>query len=385
MSSKSSVAIIGAGVCGLGIGWRLAQAGCRVSVFERGQAGRGASWAAAGMLAANAETEPGEEALLGLTLASQKMWPGFAAELQDATGIDVEYRETGTLAAATNRDEAEQLRFTYEFQRGLGLAVEWLSGAEARKREPYLRPGITGAIWAPDDHQVENRKLAEALKAGFVKAGGALHENSPVTGIETEAGRAAGVRVGDTLHRADIVVLAAGSWARDIPGLPAAALPPVRPVKGQVLSLRMDPKVPVVSSVLWAPKIYLVPRADGRLIVGATVEEKGYDPDLTAGGVLALLDAAWRAVPAIEELPIEEMWVGFRPTSRDDAPILGGTTLDGLLVATGHHRNGILLAPITADAIARQILTGTPLPEAAAFTMARFASEPAEKPEVTVK
>lgn len=384
-SGKPSVAIIGAGVCGLGIGWRLAQAGCPVSVFERGQAGRGASWAAAGMLAANAETEPGEESLLPLTLASQKMWPGFAAELKDASGIDVEYLETGTLVAATNRDEAEQLRFTYEFQRDLGLAVEWLSGAEARKHEPYLRPGVPGAIWAPDDHQVENRKLAEALKAAFLKAGGTLHENSPVAGIETEGGRAAGVRVGDVLHKADIVVLAAGSWSRDIPGLPQAALPPVRPVKGQMLSLRMDPKAPLATAVLWAPKIYLVPRADARLIVGATVEEKGHDPHMTAGGVLALLDAAWRAIPAIEELPIEEMWVGFRPTSRDDAPILGETGTDGLLVATGHHRNGILLAPITADAIARQILTGSPLPEAAPFTLARFAAKAAARPEIAAE
>lgn len=384
-SGKPSVAIIGGGVCGLGIGWRLAQAGCRVSVFERGQAGRGASWAAAGMLAANAETEPGEESLLPLTLASQKLWPGFAAELNAASGIDVEYRETGTLVAATNRDEAEQLRFTYEFQRDLGLAVEWLSGAEARKREPYLRSGITGAVWAPEDHQVENRKLAEALQAAFAKTGGVLHENSPVTGIEVQADRAVGVRVGEDLHRADIVVLAAGSWSRDIPGLPDIALPPVRPVKGQMLSLRMDPKAPLATSVLWAPKIYLVPRADGRLIVGATVEEKGYDPHMTAGGVLALLDAAWRAVPAIEELPIEEMWVGFRPTSRDDAPILGESGLDGLLVATGHHRNGILLAPITADAIARQILTGRTLSEAAPFTLARFAAKSAATSEIAAE
>src|SRR5690606_10752716 len=162
-------------------------------------------------------------------------------------------------------------------------------------------------------------------------------------------------------------------------------LPPVRPVKGQMLSLRMDTEQPLASAVLWAPKIYLVPRADGRLIVGATVEEKGHDPHMTAGGVLALLDAAWRAIPAIEELPIEEMWAGYRPTSRDDAPILGESGIDGLLVATGHHRNGILLAPITADAIARQIVTGSPLPEAALFTLARFAAKSATAPEIAAE
>ncbi|KZD12100.1 glycine oxidase [Oceanibaculum pacificum] len=372
MARSHSIAIIGAGVSGLGIGWRLAQAGCHVCVFDRGQAGRGASWAAAGMLAANAEAEPGEEALLGLTLASQKMWPGFTRELEQASGQDIGYLESGTLVAATNRDELEQLRFTFEYQRGLGLAVEWLNGVEARRREPYLRSGIPGAIWAPTDHQVDNRKLAEALKAAYLAAGGGLYEGCAVTGLDLTGGRVTGVQTGDKTHKADSVVLAAGSWSRDLPGLPPLALPPVRPVKGQMLSLRMNQADPVVKGVLWAPKIYLVPRADGRLIVGATVEEKGYDPHLTAGGVLALLDAAWRAIPAIEELPIEEMWVGYRPTSRDDAPILGTSGVDGLLVATGHHRNGILLAPITAEAIAREILTGQPLPEATPFTLERF-------------
>ncbi|MBU2090908.1 MAG: glycine oxidase ThiO [Alphaproteobacteria bacterium] len=364
--------MIGAGVSGLGIGWRLAQAGCKVTVYDRGNAGRGASWAAAGMLAANAEAEPGEEALLGLTLASQKMWPAFARELEAASGIDIGYWETGTLVAATNRDELEHLRFSYEFQRDLGLAVEWLSGAEARQREPYLRAGVPGAVWAAQDHQVDNRLLAEALKRAYLAAGGVLHEDTPVSGLDITGCRVTGLQIGEAQHKADAVVLAAGSWSRDLPGLPAIALPPVRPVKGQMLSLRMDAKAPLVTSVLWAPKIYLVPRADGRLIIGATVEEKGYDPHMTAGGVYALLDAAWRAVPAIEELPIDEMWVGFRPTSRDDAPIFGATGLDGLLIATGHHRNGILLAPITAEAISREILTGQPMPEALPFTLERF-------------
>jgi glycine oxidase len=180
--------------------------------------------------------------------------------------------------------------------------------------------------------------------------------------------------VGDVLHPADAVLLAAGAWSRTIDGVPPSARPPVRPLKGQMLALRMDPARPILRHVLWAPKIYLVPRHDGRLLIGATVEERGFDPDLTAGGVLSLLEAAWRALPTIEELPIDGMWVGFRPGSRDDAPILGPTTLAGLSVATGHHRNGILLAPLTIDMISRQMLTGAVDPAIRAFGMARFAA-----------
>ncbi|MEE8144441.1 MAG: FAD-dependent oxidoreductase, partial [Kiloniellales bacterium] len=208
----------------------------------------------------------------------------------------------------------------------------------------------------------------------FLAAGGRLHENCPVTGLDLAAGRVRGLWAGERRVSADVVVLAAGPWSQELPGLPEAARPPVRPVKGQMLALAMREDAPLVSHVLWAPGVYLVPRHGGRLVIGATVEEKGFDDRLTAGGIFALLEAAWRAVPAIEELPIDEMWVGFRPTSRDDAPILGPSPLDGLVVATGHHRNGILLAPATAEALAHLILEGA-LPEVARpFTLARFSA-----------
>ncbi len=372
-SKRPRVAIIGAGVCGLGIGWRLAQAGCEVAAYDKGAAGHGASWASAGMLAGGVETEPGEEALLPLAQLSQRMWPEFARELQAASGIDVEYRDEGTLVVALTRDDLEQLRFTYEFQTGLGIELEWLSGAEARAREPHLKPGLAGAVYSPHDHQVENRMLSLALKEAFQRAGGHLHENTEVTGIDVEAGRLRGLWLGEHHVAADVVVLAAGAWSRDIPGLPEAARPPVRPLKGQALALRMDPAVPLIRHVVWVPKGYLVPRNDGRLLVGATVEERGFDESLTAGGVFALLETAWRALPAVEELAIDELWVGFRPGSRDDAPILGATPVEGLVLATGHHRNGILLAPVTADLISRAILTGV-LPEPLRpFTLDRFA------------
>ena len=185
--ARPRVAIIGAGVCGLGIGWRLAQGGCEVTAYDKGAAGHGASWASAGMLAGGVETEPGEEALLPLAQLSQRMWPAFARELQAATGIDVEYRDEGTLVVALTHDDLEQLRFTYEFQTGLGIELEWLSGAEARAREPHLKPGLAGAVYSAGDHQVENRQLSLALKEAFQRAGGHLHEHTEVTGVDVGA------------------------------------------------------------------------------------------------------------------------------------------------------------------------------------------------------
>ncbi len=365
--------IVGAGVVGLGIAWRLAQAGCAVTVYDRGIAGRGASWAAAGMLAAGVEVEPGEERLYSLTRASQELWPAFAREVEDAGGIGVGYRDEGTLVAASTRDEVEQLRFSYDLQRGLGIELSWLSGAATREREPHLKPGIIAGVYSPKDHQVDNRLLTAALREAFLRAGGHLHEHTKVAGLDVEAGRVVGLRLGDMRHRAETVVLAAGPWSRELDGVPAAARPPVRPLKGQMLALRMDAAAPLIRHVLWAPRIYMVPRGDGRLILGATTEERGFDDTMTAGGVLALLEAAWRAVPAIEELPIHEMWAGFRPGSRDDAPILGPGPCPGLVYATGHHRNGILLTPVTADLMARYVVTGDLDPLLVPFGLDRFA------------
>ena len=364
--------MIGAGVSGLGIAWRLAAAGCPVTVFERGEAGRGASWAAAGMLAAGLEAEPGEERLLALNLEGQRLWPAFRDQLEAASGIGVGYRDEGTLAVALTRDDVERLRFAFEFQRACGIQLEWLSGVEARRLEPHLRPGLAAAVLSPNDHQVDSRRLVLALQQAFLAAGGVLREQAEVRAVDVEGGRVRGVIVDGERCAADVVVLAGGAWSAGLEGLPAAARPPVRPVKGQMLALRMDLQQPLLRHVLWAPKGYLVPKADGRLIVGGTVEERGFDPDLTAGGVLALLEAAWRALPTIEELPIDELWTGFRPTSRDDAPILGPTSVEGLFVATGHHRNGILLTPLTALAVSEAILSGRVPEIIREFTIDRF-------------
>jgi len=371
--ARPRVAIIGAGVVGLAIAWRLAARGVAVSVFDRGKAGAGASHAAAGMLAACCEAEPGEEALVSLGRDSQARWPGFADELLCASGIDVELRREGTLVLALTADDQGEILHRLEFQKKLELPLEWLTAADTRKKEPHLAGKIAGALFSPQDHQVDNRKLVQALRIAAEGAGARIFEHRPVKEIAVHGGKATGVAFEDgATETADLVVLAAGARSRQIGGLPPDRRPPVRPVKGQMLALRMDAASPLLDHVLWAPGAYLVPRRDGRLIVGATVEEKGFDETVTAGGVMALLDAAWRAIPAVEELPIDEIWVGHRPGSRDDAPILGPGPLEGLFYATGHHRNGILLAPVTADAMARLILDDVIEPAIRPFGLERF-------------
>jgi glycine oxidase len=368
--SGGRIAIIGGGVIGLAIGWRLAQAGCSVAVFERGEVGQGASSAAAGMLAAGLEAEPGEQTLFGLCRRSQLRWPEFAAELTATTGLEVGLRTEGTLQIALTHDDAERLRFTAGYQRDLGVALDWLTPAQARRLEPHLGARLAGALFCAADHQVEPVRLVAALRAALLSAGAVLHEQAAIDGLVIEAGAVRGVRVGGTAHAADIVVLCAGAWSRAVPGL--SAPPPVRPVKGQMLALQMPPYAPLLRHVVWTPQVYLVPRDDGRLVVGATVEERGFDAQPTAGGVLALLDGAWRAVPGVEELPLHKIWVGHRPGSRDDAPLLGPSGTDGLILATGHYRNGILLAPITADLIAGCVLDGGLAEWAAPFAATRF-------------
>ena len=372
LRNKPRVVIIGAGVIGLSIAWRLAPR-ATVTVFDRGKAGAGASHAAAGMLAACCEAEPGEEALVALGRESQSRWPAFAADLARATGIDVDLRTEGTLVLALTADDQATIVHNLEFQRQLDLPLEWLAAAATRAREPRLAGKIAGALFSPEDHQVDNRKLAHGLRIATERAGAEIREHQPVRQLLVQGRQARGVVLDDgTSVPADAVVLAAGAWSRGIGGLPPDQRPPVRPIKGQMLSLRMDPAAPLLTHVLWAPGVYLVPRRDGRLIVGATVEEKGFDETVTAGGLLTLLEAAWRAIPAVEELPVDETWVGHRPGSRDDAPILGPGPLDGLFYATGHHRNGILLAPVTADAMARLILDDVVEPAIKLFGLERF-------------
>jgi len=366
------VAIIGGGICGLGIGWYLARSGCPVTVIEQNEAGHGATWAAAGMLAPYVEAEPGEEQLQTLLGASRSMWADFAADLEAAAQLSVDLRTDGTLVIALDQDDAARLKFQHAFQRGLGLPTEWLSGYAARQREPHLAPGVTAAIWSALDQQVDNRKVARALKTAFLAAGGTLREHTAVQEILIAGDQVQGLRLADSILPAEVVVVAAGAWSRALPGLPPDLRPPVRPVKGQMIAVQMPPQAPLLTHVVWGPVAYLVPRVDGRLLIGATVEEQGFDTRITAGAMLDLLRSAWEMLPGVYDLPLLETWAGLRPGSRDDAPILGLTAMRGLIMATGHYRNGILLAPITAAAISRLILTGVVDDLIAPFALARF-------------
>ena len=366
------IAIIGSGVCGLGIGWRLSQLGYRVDVFESEKIGKGATWAAAGMLAAGVECEPGEEKLLELTTKSQRMWPNFLKDIEKSTNINPHYRDEGTLVIAFNNDELSKLRFNYKFQSRLGIELEWLDKEEVRTLEPHLNSKTLDAVFSKNDHQVDNRFLLLALADAFKNSGGRIHEKHKVKSIKIEKERVKGIVIDSEFHKADIVLLAAGAHSSSIDGLPDSIIPPVRPVKGQMLALQMDINRPLIKHLIWTTNSYLVPRNDGRLIIGATIEESGFNSDITAGALYSLLESAWRTLPTIEELPVVETWCGFRPTSRDDAPILGPTEIEGLVLATGHHRNGILLAPLTADTISEYISTGNIPPEIEDYNIDRF-------------
>jgi glycine oxidase len=373
------VVIVGGGVIGLAVGWRAAAAGLRVAVVDPRPA-RGATDVAAGMLAPVTEAAYGEQALLALNLASARRYPSFAAELTEASGRPNGYRETGTLAVAVDADDRAALRDLHAFQADLGLTARWLTGREARALEPMLAPGVTGGLLVEDDHQVDNRVLAAALLAAADRAGVDLWR-CRATEVLLAGDRVIGVRLDDDdVLSAGQVVLAAGCWSARIGGLPEALRPPVRPVKGQILRLRVPPDHPgflgrTVRGTARGNHVYLVPRADGEVVVGATVEEQGFDTRVTAGGVYDLLRDARELLPGVSELTLVEAAAGLRPGTPDNAPILGPAPVPGLVYATGHHRNGMLLAPITADAITAY-LTGGALPEVAApFTHARFARE----------
>lgn len=373
--------IVGAGLIGLATAWRAAQRGLRVALADP-EPGAGASHAAAGMLAPATEAHYGEERLLRLNLASAARYPEFVAELEDVAGTPTGYSAHGTIAVAFDSGDRAVLADLAAFHQRLGLASEPLTGRECREREPLLSPDVQSGLLVADDHQVDNRLLVAALLTAIAREHVPLHRER-VAELVVEHGQATGVRLanGHTLH-ADHVVLAAGCRSTSIPGLPSGVLPPIRPVKGQILRLSVpSSSAPflnrAVRGVVRGRQVYLVPREHGELVVGATVEEQGFDDQVTAGGVYELLRAAHGLVPGVGELPLIEVRAGLRPGSPDNAPILGPTDLPGLIAATGHFRNGVLLTPITADAIAETLATGK-LPEAAhGFEADRFSKKAA--------
>lgn len=367
--SKADVVVVGGGAIGLASAWRLAQRGVTVTVVDPAP-GSGASTVAAGMLAPVTEARLGDEALLALGMASWARWPEFAGDVERASGATIGYRTDGTLVAALDADDRAALDELVARQRSLGLAVETLRGREARALEPGLAPGVRAAALAEGERSVDPEALHAALLTAVDAVGVTLRpqratrvvtvpgaDGRPcVTGIETEGG--------DTVVT-PWVVLAAGCWSAGIDGLPDGAVPPVRPVKGQVVTLRQPPGDPLltrtVRGIVHGFSIYLVPRADGRVVAGATVEERGWDVTVTAGGTYELLREVLALVPGLDDAELVGVRSGLRPGSPDDLPLIGRSCVDGLVVATGHYRNGILLAPVTADAVAAAV-AGEPLP-----------------------
>jgi len=371
--SAFDLAVVGGGVIGLTVAWRAAQRGLRVVVLERAQPGGGASWVAAGMLAPVTETRLTELPLLRLGIASAALYPGLVEELREATGIDPGYHGYGTLVVARDRDDAESLERELEVHRHLGLSVGRLRPSQARALEPSLAPTVRLALDVPGDHAIDPRRLTEALALAARRAGAEVRAGAEARELLCAGERVTGVALADGERlRAQSVLIAAGAWADGLGGIPEPARVPVHPVKGQLMRLH-DPAGPgLTRRVLRLAGAYLVPRGDGRYVLGATMEERGFDTTVTAGPMFELLRDAIELVPGLSELVIDELIAGLRPATADGLPALGPGAVEGLHWAVGHFRNGILLAPITAQIVV-SCLEGSQAPEVATpFAPTRF-------------
>jgi glycine oxidase len=369
------VLIVGAGVIGLACAWRAVRAGARVRVLERDRPAAGATGVAAGMLAPVGEASWGEETLLSLNLDSLRRWPDFARDLEADAGEEIEFAECGALHVALDRDEAEALRRRHELHRSLGLESEWLRGSECRRVEPGLATAVRGGVHARHEATVDPRRLAGALLAGLEHRGVTVESGAEVVAAERESGSWRLTIADGKEFAAPSVVLASGAWSGS-EWVPAEARLPVRPVKGEILTLRGSAQEPVCEGIVAGERVYVVPRGDGRLVVGATVEESGFDAMVTAGGVHELLREAYRLLPEIAELELAETSAGLRPGTPDNAPLIG-LAAEGLIVATGHFRNGVLQAPVTADSVVALIAGEEPTHDLDPFSPLRFASQPA--------
>lgn len=367
------VAIIGGGAIGLSCAWQLAQRGARVTLFERAQSGREASFAAGGMLAPACESAvhpwgcapESRAAMRRLCFASRDAYPDFETQLRQETGLDIElclksavhgdWREPGILfvspeASSGAGSEAEDAR--------LSALLAFGCGAQWEGRD---------AVWLPEEGQVESRKLIDALRVAALQCGAEIRENCTIRRVVIEKGQVVGVADDKTEYRAGKVLLCAGAWSGKISGLPPEITNSVRPVAGEIVQLRGDKRI---KQVIYSHDCYLVPRRDGRLLIGATVEEIGFNKRVTAGGVAKLLTAACALAPTLRDAPLESHWAGLRPTTPDALPLLGETSLPNLFVATGHGRNGVLLTPSTSRLMAGALLEGESID--GAFSAARF-------------
>lgn len=369
------LAVAGGGLIGLSVAWRAAQQGLSVTVVDDAP-GSGASRAAAGMLAPVSEAGYGEEALLRLCLASLERYPAFLDELAATTGVRVPLRTAGTLVVGFDDDDMRVLADLQRFHVELGLEVHRLLGREVRRREPSLSPRVRGALHVAGDLSVDPRELHPVLLAAADVAGVRL-VRSRVAAVIAEDGRARGLALqGGGEVRATTVALALGPQSGGLPGTPPV---PVRPVKGQILRLRGASGLVdgTVRALVRGRSVYLVPQGEDGLVVGATVEERGFDATVTAGGVHDLLHDAIELLPGVTELELAETLTRWRPGTPDNAPVLGSSGMPGLVLATGHHRNGVLLTPLTGELVAELIVSGEPPALAAPFTVDRFGRGPA--------
>ncbi len=373
VNSQFDVAIIGGGVVGCAIAWRLGQADLRVVVIERGDVGREASWAAGGMLAPFAEASQ-KDAFFELAVASRAMYADLARELREVTGIDIEYRTEGTLYLAfTNQDE-EELEQRWQWQRAAGLKVEKLSPDAVRKLEPTLNSKVRWALKFPDDHQVNNRLLMTAIEAAARKAGVEFWTATEATALEISNAQISGVETTKRNISTDTVIIAAGAWSSLLKSTTNESVVDfsVEPVRGQMIALEMP--TTALQHVVYSNRGYLIPRLSGTVIAGSTTERVGYDKRNTADGIATIIDLASEIAPNLSKQAIVEIWAGLRPHTFDDWPILGTDPhIGGLVYATGHYRNGILLTPITAKAISELVLHGESKVNIKPFARLRFA------------
>ena len=374
--SAPDVVVVGAGVIGCAVAWRLATAGHQVTLVDP-DVGQAASWVAAGMLAPVTESSFGEAELLRLNLAAVRAFPGFVTELESLTGEVVGLRREGTLTVAHDADDLAVLRRLTAFRADLGLESQVLDGRACRRLEPFLAADVRGGVVAVGDLSVDNRRYLSALRMA-VELVGVRSIVGSVRRVLSADGVATGVQLGTgaTLSAGSVVV-AAGCWSSGVGGIEPAA-PSVRPVKGQLLRLRLPASMPPILThtlrgLVEGREIYLVPRADGEVVVGATVEERGFDRTVTVGGVHDLLREATALLPVVAELELAEMCVGLRPGTPDNGPLVGATSIGGLVMATGHYRGGVLLSALTAEAVVAAVTGGPLIQEWEAFGAERFA------------
>ena len=354
------ILIIGGGIIGLSIAWRLIGIGKKVIIIDKKNLGKEASWAAAGMLSGRLDLKPCEKKLLPIFEKSHLAWPKFAEELENKSGKSIGYKKEGTLRVACDLDEEKKLKNNYDFLKNNKVNITWLSGDKIRDKEPYVSNNVLSGFFSPDDHHVNNRYILDALITILKKNKNncIFKENTEVEKIITNKNQVIGVKTNNEIIKTKEIIVCSGAWTSKIKNIEIKEVP-IRPVKGQMVCLKVPKNISLLKHILWRENVYLVPRNNSDLIIGATEEEMGYDKSLTVGGIYNLLKIAREVLPAIEDLSIVESWSGLRPTSRDDAPIIGPSKkLKGLIYATGHHKNGILLAPLTSSIIKNYYLNG---------------------------